>query len=42
VIERLKELGVTEADPLQSIAERHFRNGTYPCDPPKLKFNEIY
>jgi hypothetical protein len=35
VIERLKELGVAEADPLQSIAERHFRNGTYPCDPPE-------
>jgi hypothetical protein len=43
VIERLKELGVAEADPLQSIAERHFRNGTYPCDPPEpLKWNEIY
>lgn len=36
-VEALKELGVADADPLDSVIARHFVSGRYPCDPPPFK-----
>ncbi|KAF2686818.1 hypothetical protein K458DRAFT_485967 [Lentithecium fluviatile CBS 122367] len=33
-VEALKEIGVSDMDPMQSIIARHFKSGRYPCDPP--------